>query len=316
MTVTEEQARERILVVDDDQDIARFVEMSLAMEGFEVIVAHDGAAALDMVRKAAPDLVILDLMMPELDGIEVTRRLRADAMTSALPIIMLTAKGQTVDKVLGLTAGADDYVVKPFDTLELVARVRGTLRRNQEFREVSPLTGLPGNQRILREVGDRLRVGEPFAVCYCDIDGFKAVNDAYGFARGDEFIVTLARELLGAVAGEVPPAFLGHIGGDDFVVICAQEQVRPLTERAVSEFEAAADRLYDEQDRARGYVSVKSRRDGVKDVGLVTVSVGVALSTRRLYTDPRELIADASEMKTVAKSQPGSYVAVDRRTGP
>jgi diguanylate cyclase (GGDEF)-like protein len=315
MSLPEEQTRDRILVVDDDQDIARFVEMSLAMEGFEVIVAHDGAAALDMVRKAAPDLVILDLMMPELDGIEVTRRLRADAMTSALPIIMLTAKGQTVDKVLGLTAGADDYVVKPFDTLELVARVRGTLRRNQEFREVSPLTGLPGNQRILREVGDRLRVGEPFAVCYCDIDGFKAVNDAYGFARGDEFIVTLARELLGAVSGEAPPAFLGHIGGDDFVVICAQDQVRPLTERAVSEFEAAADRLYDEQDRARGYVSVKSRRDGVKDVGLVTVSVGVALSTRRLYTDPRELIADASEMKTVAKSQPGSYVAVDRRTG-
>jgi diguanylate cyclase (GGDEF)-like protein len=314
--VTEEQPRERILVVDDDQDIARFVEMSLAMEGFEVIVAHDGAAALDMVRKAAPDLVILDLMMPELDGIEVTRRLRADAMTSALPIIMLTAKGQTVDKVLGLTAGADDYVVKPFDTLELVARVRGTLRRNQEFREVSPLTGLPGNQRILREVGDRLRVGDPFAVCYCDIDGFKAVNDAYGFARGDEFIVTLARELLGAVAGEVPPAFLGHIGGDDFVVICAQHQIRPLIERAVGQFEAAADTLYDEQDRARRYVSVKSRRDGVRDVGLVTVSVGVALSTRRVYTDPRELIADASEMKTVAKSQPGSYVAVDRRSGP
>jgi hypothetical protein len=88
-----------------------------------------------------------------------------------------------------------------------------------------------------------------------------------------------------------------------------------LTEQAVSEFESAADTLYDEVDRSRGYVSVKSRREGVRDVGLVTVSVGVALSTRRAYTDPREVIADASEMKTVAKSQPGSYVAVDRRTG-
>jgi len=310
-----EQGRERILVVDDDVDIARFVEMNLAMEGFEVLVAHDGASAIELVHAKSPDLVILDLMMPELDGVEVTRRLRADAMTSATPIIMLTAKGQTVDKVLGLTAGADDYVVKPFDTLELVARVRGTLRRNQEFREVSPLTGLPGNQRILREVGDRMRLGEPFAVCYCDIDGFKAVNDAYGFARGDEFIVALGRKLLAAVATADPPAFLGHIGGDDFVVICDQDQIRPLTERAVSEFEAAADELYDEEDRDRGYVAVKSRRDGVKEVGLVTVSVGVALSTRRLYTDPREIVADASEMKTVAKSQPGSYVAVDRRKG-
>jgi diguanylate cyclase (GGDEF)-like protein len=310
----EAQSRPRILVVDDDEDIARFVEMNLLMEGFDVVVAHDGLSALEMVRRTAPDLVVLDLMMPEVDGVEVTRRLRADAMTSALPIIMLTAKGQTPDKVLGLQAGADDYMVKPFDTLELVVRVRNTLRRNQEFREVSPLTGLPGNQRILREVGDRLRSGQAFAVCYCDIDGFKAVNDAYGFARGDEFIVALGRKLLAAVAG-TPGAFLGHVGGDDFVVICLQDDVRPLTERAVSEFEAAADELYDDVDRDRGYVSVKSRRDGVKDVGLVTVSVGVALSTRRMYTDPREVIADASEMKTVAKSQPGSYVAVDRRTG-
>jgi diguanylate cyclase (GGDEF)-like protein len=306
----------RILVVDDDPDIARFVELSLRMEGFEVTVAHDGESALEAIHAAPPDLVVLDLTMPSIDGVEVTRRLRAGAMTSALPIIMLTARGTTVDKVLGLTAGADDYVVKPFDTMELVARVRSTLRRNQEFREVSPLTGLAGNTRILQEIADRLRSGEPFAVCYCDIDGFKAVNDAYGFARGDEFIVTLARKLQRAVIDiGLPPAFLGHVGGDDFVLVCTPDQVLPLTDKAVTEFEAAADRLYDAEDQARGYVSVKSRRDGVQDVGLVTVSVGVALSTRRAYGDPRELVADASEMKTVAKSQPGSFVAVDRRTG-
>jgi diguanylate cyclase (GGDEF)-like protein len=310
------ERRDRILVVDDDVDIARFVELNLSMEGFEVAVAHDGEVALDMIAQNQPDLVILDLMMPVLDGVEVTKRLRADAMTSALPIIMLTAKGQTVDKVLGLTAGADDYMVKPFDTLELVARVRSTLRRNQEFREVSPLTGLAGNTRILREISDRLRSGEPFAVCYCDIDGFKAVNDAYGFARGDEFIVTLGRKLQKAVIDiGLPPAFLGHVGGDDFVLICTPDQVLPLTDKAITEFESAADALYDDEDRDRGYVSVKSRRDGILDVGLVTVSVGVALSSRREYTDPRELIAVASEMKTVAKTQPGSFVAIDRRTG-
>ena len=312
----ESLSRERILVVDDDVDIAGFIKIELEVAGFDVVVAYDGETALDLVTRCEPDLIILDLMMPILDGVELTRRLRADAMTSALPIIMLTAKGQTVDKVLGLTAGADDYVVKPFDTLELVARVRGTLRRNQEFREVSPLTGLPGNNRILREIGDRLRAKEDFAVCYCDIDGFKAVNDAYGFARGDEFIATLARKLMKAVGAIGPPsAFLGHVGGDDFVVICSPDQIRPLTDTAVTEFEAAADRLYAAEDRARGYVSVKSRRDGVLDVGLVTVSIGVALSSRRHYTDPRELIAVASEMKTVAKTQPGSFVAVDRRSG-
>jgi diguanylate cyclase (GGDEF)-like protein len=309
-------AREHILVVDDDIDIARFIELELTMAGYEVTVAHDGGKALELIQDRLPDLVVMDLMMPVLDGVEVTRRVRAGALTSAVPIIMLTAKGQTVDKVLGLTAGADDYIVKPFETLELVARVASTLRRNQEFREVSPLTGLPGNTRILREISDRMRARMTFAVCYCDIDGFKAVNDAYGFARGDEFITTLAVKLKCAVREVgVPQAFLGHVGGDDFVVICDPQQILPLTDRAVTEFESAADLLYDATDRARGYLSVRSRRDGKKDVGLVTVSVGVALSSRRHYTDPRELIADASEMKMVAKSQPGSFVAVDRRTG-
>jgi diguanylate cyclase (GGDEF)-like protein len=315
-SIGDSSSRQRIVVVDDDFDIARFIELELTMAGFDVTVAHDGGKALELIAACPPDLVIMDLMMPVLSGVEVTRRLRAGALTSALPIIMLTAKGQTVDKVLGLTAGADDYVVKPFETLELVARVQSTLRRNKEFREVSPLTGLPGNTRILREIDDRMRGNEVFAVCYCDIDGFKAVNDAYGFARGDEFITTLAVKLKCAVRDVgVPPAFLGHVGGDDFVVVCEPSQVLPLTDLAVTEFEAAADLLYDAEDRARGYLSVRSRRDGGKDVGLVTVSIGVAVSSRRPYADPRELVADASEMKMVAKGQVGSFVAFDRRTG-
>jgi len=302
----------RVLVVDDDVDIAGFVEMSLRVEGFDVTVAHDGPSALELVHSYHPDLVILDVMMPDLDGVEVTRRLRADPTTTALPVIMLTAKGQTPDKVIGLQAGADDYLVKPFETMELIARVHNMLRRHREFREVSPLSGLPGNHRILREVNDRLRSGRAFAVCYCDIDGFKAVNDVYGFARGDEFIVTLGRKLLDATAAR-QSAFVGHIGGDDFVVICDPEDVRPVTEWAVGEFERAADALYDDRDRERGYLTVKNRSGEARRVGLVTVSVGVAVSTRRTYTDPREIIADATEMKGVAKGHTGSYVAVDRR---
>jgi diguanylate cyclase (GGDEF)-like protein len=256
-------------------------------------------------------------MMPQLDGLELTRKLRADPMTASMPVILLTARGQTADKVIGLQAGADDYLVKPFDTMELVARVRSTLRRNQENREVSPLTGLPGNTRILREITDRARAGTDFAVSHVDIDRFKPVNDVYGFQRGDEFIIALARALHRAVVEVgLPPAFLGHIGGDDYLVVCAPDQLKELTTKAILEFQAAADALYDPVDAERGYIEVVSRTGDVQRPYLVTLSIGVAVATPEIgtFTDPREIIAVATEMKKVAKKHNGNYVAVDRRS--
>jgi diguanylate cyclase (GGDEF)-like protein len=311
-----EERPDLILVVDDDQDIASFVEFNLKMHGYEVIRARDGEQALEVMEDQRPDLAVVDWMMPRMDGVELTRRLRAEPLTSALPVIMLTAKSMSVDKVVGLTAGVDDYLVKPFDTAELIARVSSTLRRNKEFREVSPLTGLPGNARVRREIADRMKAGGDYSVGYIDIDRFKSVNDVYGFDRGDEFIGALARSLHRAVTTVGRPSiFLGHIGGDDFVFICHPDQVLPLTKRTVTDFEQAADQLYDPGDAARGYIEVPDRRGNKNRAALVTLSIGVAQATDdgRRFTDPRVVIAVASEMKKVAKSQPGSYVAIDRR---
>jgi diguanylate cyclase (GGDEF)-like protein len=311
-----EERPDLILVVDDDQDIAGFVEFNLKMHGYDVIRAKDGEDALEIMQDNRPDLAVVDWMMPRMDGVQLTQRLRAEPLTSALPVIMLTAKSMTIDKVVGLTAGVDDYLVKPFDTAELIARVTSTLRRNKEFRETSPLTGLPGNARVRREIADRMKAGGEYSVGYIDIDRFKSVNDVYGFDRGDEFITALARSLHRAVTTVGPPSiFLGHIGGDDFVFICAPEQVLPLTKLTVTDFEQAADQLYDQVDAQRGYIEVPDRRGNKNRAALVTLSIGVAQATieGRRFADPRVVIAVASEMKKVAKSQPGSYVAIDRR---
>jgi diguanylate cyclase (GGDEF)-like protein len=309
-------ARDLVLVVDDDPDIVKFVQMNLEDEGFDVIGAADGVEALRVALRDRPDLAVVDVMMPGVDGLELTRRLRSNPATSAMPIIMLTAKGQTVDKVIGLNAGADDYVLKPFDTMELVARIRSMLRRTKEIRESSPLTGLPGNTRILQEVATRAAQHEPFAVGHIDIDRFKTVNDAYGFARGDEFIAALAECLQNAADAVTtePPPFIGHIGGDDFVMVCTPAQVVPLTHRATRAFEATADALSDPLDAERGYLEITDRRGNIHRANLVTISIGVSLSTSRAFTDPREVLAAASEMKSVAKTQPASYVAIDRRS--
>src|SRR5437867_3903224 len=185
---------ESVLVVDDDPDVARFVEVNLRSAGYEVTVASNGEEALERAVELRPDLVLLDVMMPKLDGFEVAQRLRRDSRTSSTSIIMLTAKALSSDKVLGLSSGADDYIIKPFDPIELLARVKGTLRRAREMRALSPLTGLPGNIRIQEEIR-RLVAEEPQSIgmLYLDLDHFKAYNDHYGFVRGDRAIQAMAR---------------------------------------------------------------------------------------------------------------------------
>jgi DNA-binding response OmpR family regulator len=305
--------RGTILVVDDDADIRRFVEMNLRLEGYRVVTAADGAMALAMVATEVPDLVLLDVMMPGLDGIEVTRRLRADSRTSTLPVIMLTAKSMTADRVLGLTAGADDYIMKPFDTLELVARVRSTLRRNAEARAVSALTSLPGNVRIEDEIANRVASGEPFAVAYLDLDNFKAFNDAHGFLRGDQVILLLATALRRAVIGAESSTFVGHVGGDDFVLVCGPDEVERLSAAAVDYFDEHVTSLHDPDDVVRGGLEVVDRQGVLRKFPLVSVSVGIATSERRHFDDYREVVVVATEMKGVAKGEVGSAIAVDRR---
>ena len=302
----------RVLVVDDDPTVSGVVQLCLELEGFSVEVVADGQAALDRIRTDPPELVLLDVMMPGLDGVEVLRRLRADAATTALPVLLLTARGLSADKVLGLTAGADDYVVKPFDGAELVARVRSTLRRTADARDVSPLTGLPGNSRIELEIRSRAGDGRPYAVGHVDLDEFKSFNDFYGFLRGDRLLRALGACLLQAAADEHPPVFVGHVGGDDFVLVSTPEQAEPVARRAVALFDAVVREHYDDADLARGHLQVRDRRGVLRAHPVVSVSVGVAWH-RDGDADHRAVVAAATEMKAHAKSRPGSLVAVDRR---
>ncbi|MFQ5948636.1 MAG: response regulator transcription factor, partial [Acidimicrobiia bacterium] len=160
---------ERILVVDDDPDIAQFVRVNLVLEGYRVEAASDGKEALEKALADPPDLILLDVMMPELDGLSLLRILLTNPSTANVAVILLTAKGQTEDRVHGLEMGADDYVMKPFDVEELVARVGSVVRRSKAMRELSPLTGLPGNFRIAQELERRVSGDMPFAIVHADL---------------------------------------------------------------------------------------------------------------------------------------------------
>jgi diguanylate cyclase (GGDEF)-like protein len=306
---------ETILVVDDDPDIARFVEVNLRSAGYEVAVAGDGEEALQRASEMRPDLVLLDVMMPRIDGFEVAQRLRRNPQTANTSIIMLTAKALSTDKVLGLTAGADDYIIKPFDPIELLARVKGTLRRAKEMRNLSPLTGLPGNIRIQEEIERMVREARPFAVLYCDLDNFKAYNDQKGFVRGDRLIQATARIIQDAVvefAGS--EGFVGHVGGDDFVALLPPEVAEDVAGRIVERFDAHVHEFYEDQDLARGYVEVEDRKGVLQRLPLVAISIGVATTARRDFAHYGEAVAVATEMKQFAKRDSGSSYAIDRRS--
>jgi diguanylate cyclase (GGDEF)-like protein len=306
---------EHVLVVDDDPDVARFVEVNLRSAGYSVTVAANGEEAMERALELRPDLVLLDVMMPKMDGFEVAQRLRRDSRTSSSSIIMLTAKALSSDKVLGLSSGADDYIIKPFDPVELLARVKGTLRRAREMRALSPLTGLPGNIRVQEEIRRRVAEDEPFALLYADLDYFKAYNDHYGFVRGDRAIQGLARlinDVVHDMAG--PQGFVGHVGGDDFIIIVPPDMGELVAKTLVERFDEVAPSLYDSIDRDRGHIEVPDRQGNVKVFPMLALSIGVASTSARRFGHYGEAVSTATELKQFAKREAGSSYALDRRT--
>ncbi|HSK23483.1 MAG TPA: response regulator [Egicoccus sp.] len=306
----------RVLVVDDEADVRVYLTVTLELAGFDVVEAGDGIEALELARSNAPDLVLLDVMMPRLDGMQTLRRLRSDPRTSHLPVLLTTARAQRDDVLQGLDSGADDYLTKPIDADVLVARVRAALRRADQQRSLNPLTGLPGNERILGELSGRLDRNEDVALLYVDLDQFKPYNDHYGFLRGDDALRALA-DLLRDVASEVGDAetFVGHVGGDDFVVVLAPELAEAVADAVCTRFDAIAPSLYDVEDRRAGGIEVADRRGVPQHFGLLSLSIGVAMTTQRDIGHHGELVTVATEMKRYAKSRAvsGSAYAVDRR---
>src|SRR4051812_4935306 len=209
----------RVLVIDDDSAVREVVIEALCDAGFDCVGAATGAHGLDLAHQLSPDAVVLDVLMPDLSGDDVYHALRRGSLTRYTPVIFLTAQREAGQKVKRLLDGADDYMTKPFDTDELAARVGTAIGRSQQLRALNPLSGLPGNLAITGELGHRLEHGQDWACLYCDVDQFKEFNDHYGFARGDELIIALARILVEVAEGTAPDGFVGHIGGDDFVML-------------------------------------------------------------------------------------------------
>lgn len=305
--------KEKILIVDDDPDILDVLNLTLC-EQYEVIQASDGEEGLKLARTKSPDMVILDYKMPKLTGLEVCQQLKKDILLQHMPVIMLTGKSETSDKVNGINSGADDYIVKPFEPQELLARIRMTLRRAQRDLEANPLTRLPGNVSIINEMQRRLDSKQLFAVGYLDLDKFKSFNDKYGFEHGDEMIKETARIIIKAMKqlGN-PDDFIGHIGGDDFVFISTPKRIDAICKEIIADFENVAPNFYNAEDRKKGYIMGTDRKGTVTKFPLVSVSIGVASNEIRQFTHVAEINEVGAELKAYAKRLERSNYVKDKR---
>jgi diguanylate cyclase (GGDEF)-like protein len=307
---------ETILIAEDELEVARLVSAHLEAHGFVCHEAQRGDDALDLALTLRPDLVVLNQALAGIEGIEVCRRLRNDPRTAATGIIMVSTRTTVADRVTGLEAGADDYLDKPFEVQELVARVHTSLRRARQLRSTSPLTGLPGNFEIEHRLEALVADEVPFALMHADLDSFKSYNDHYGFLRGDRAIVLTARVLQRALAAHAGhDGFLGHVGGDDFAVVCPPEVAELVASEIVRTFDEHAPMLYEPEDRERGWVEVVDRAGASHRRPLLSVSLGIATTAARPFASATEAAAAAVEMKRFAKSVPGSVYKFDRRRG-
>lgn len=303
----------KVLIVDDDPDILALIEATLKDE-YTLDTAANGAEALQKIKSYVPNFIVLDYMLPDMQGPQICETVRKDPLLLNTPILMLTGKGEIDDKVRGLEAGADDYMLKPFSPQELIARVRMLLRRSYSNLDANPLTRLPGNVTINKELEEEIKAKRDFCVLYIDIDNFKAVNDYYGFEKGDNLIKDAARIIIDAIQREGNVSdFIGHIGGDDFVVMTTIEKAESIAKKIIADFDKTSPSFFAEKERIKGYIETKGRDGQVHKFGFPTISIGVISSAGRNFTHTAQVNSLGAEIKNLAKKFPESKCIFDKR---
>ncbi len=286
----------RILVVEDDFDISNMLRIYFSGQGYEVQVAPRGGEALTMTRKQLPNLIVLDIMLPDMNGYDVCRELRTTTRTSHIPIIFLTQKDERSDKIQGLELGADDYVTKPFDIEELKLRVQNAITAANRQTQIDSKSNLPTGRLIEDHLRTLMHSEGNWTYLDLKINQFDAFTDVYGFVAGDEVIRFMA-VLMGEVIDDVgtPDDYAGHPGRDNFIIITHDDDPERLKNHLIDAFKDKIKQHYSFIDRERGYILVPDSVYGERQVPLMTLSAGSVSTRTQQFSDIREVTELAAE---------------------
>jgi PleD family two-component response regulator len=288
--------KSRLLVVEDDVDIGNMLKIYFSGMEYDVDVAVRGSEALEKTKQVLPHLIVLDIMLPDIDGYEVCRNLRTNMRTSHIPVIFLTQKDERSDKLQGLELGADDYITKPFDIEELKLRVQGAIRRSERESLTDPRSGLPSS-RLIEDQLRRIIRGKGWALLDARVNNFEPFKDVYGFVAGDD-VLRFTAMLLGEVVDELGTSsdFIGHAGGDNFIIITTDEKANAMKARIKERFETEVLSHYNFMDRQQGFVQAPAADGTTTKVPFMTMSVGIVTSAHS-FADIREITELAAEAR-------------------
>ena len=290
-------AKTRLLIVEDDIDIANMLKIYFSGMAFDVDIAHRGLDALEKTKHALPQLIVLDIMLPDIDGYEVCRNLRTSTRTSHIPIIFLTQKDERSDRLQGLELGADDYITKPFDIEELKLRVQGAIRRSERESLTDPRSGLPA-ARLIEEQLRRIIREKDWALLDIRVNHLEPFKDVYGFVAADD-VLRFTAMLVSEVVDELGTSedFIGHAGSDNFIVITNLNAAPSIKQRVKERFVTEVQTHYNFMDRLQGFMPAAKGNGVIDKVPFMTMSVGIITPNQRSFADIREITELAAEAR-------------------
>lgn len=286
----------RLLIVEDDHDISNMLRIYFTGQGYDVDVALRGSEALEKTRQVMPHLIVLDIMLPDIDGFEVCRALRLNTRTSHIPIIFLTQRDERSDRLKGLEQGADNYITKPFDIEELKLYVQNAIARSERESLTDPQTGLPAGRLIEDELRKMIRQRKGWAFMDVRVNNFEPFKDVYGFIAAND-VLRFTSMLIGEVMDEFGTAndFVGHAGGDNFVIISTEEAAPSIRQRLKSRFKEEVQTHYNFMDRQQGYILAPDENGKIQQTPLMTIAIGTVTPSTHVFADIREITELAAE---------------------
>lgn len=308
--------QKKVVLISPDNQLADRLQLLLSEKG-NALLFHfsEIQKALFFIYNSPPDMILIHFDNFEAESYSFTRTLKMDNIFGHLPIVLfLNPESSLFSLELCEEAIFDDYCILPFTDKDLLIRLNLVLQRSYRELDANPLTRLPGNSSIIKDLDRRIADQEKFAVCYGDLDFFKAFNDKYGFARGDEVIRLIARLIVNAVQSlNDPTTFVGHVGGDDFVFIVPPDKIEHVCSQVCSNLDLIVPSLYDSEDRAQGFIISKDRKGETQKFPMVAISIAIVTNVQRTIEHSGQISSIVASLKKVAKKKDGSVFVIDRR---